>query len=152
MSTYMRTAIEDAMSFEASTGATWTGALADAIEDHHYDPTGTVCSKGATKGASALRRELKARYAGKGGIYNCRPVRGGKTLSLHGEGRAVDWYRKASDPAEAAEAQRIIDWPLATDADGNERALARRMGIQEIIYNRQIWSARKPTEGFRTYS
>jgi len=127
------------------------GALAAPIEGYRYDQTGTTCSGGPTPGATALKDELARRFAGRGEIYNCRPVRGGQRLSLHGEGRAVDWYRNAADAAQAAEAQRIIDWLLGTDAEDNAHAVARRMGIQEIIWNRRIWSAGRHAEGWRDY-
>ncbi|HEV2772833.1 MAG TPA: hypothetical protein VGV57_08415 [Thermoleophilaceae bacterium] len=78
-------------------------------------------------------------------------MRGGSRLSRHGEGRAVDWYRNANDPTQAAEAQRIIDWLLGPDAQGNQHALARRMGIEEVIWNRRIWTARRHAEGWRPY-
>lgn len=126
-------------------------ALVAPIEGYRYDATGTTCSGGPTPGALALRDELARRFAGRGEIYNCRPVRGGQRLSLHGEGRAVDWYRSASDAAQAAEAQRIIDWLLGTDGQGNAHAVARRMGVQEIIWNRRIWSAGRHAEGWRDY-
>jgi hypothetical protein len=125
---------------------------APAIEDLRYDRTGTACARGPSEGARALLAELRARFQGRsGGIFNCRPVRGGSRLSLHGEGRAVDWMLNAGDPAQAAEAQRIVDWLLGPDAQGNAHALARRMGIQEIIWNRQIWSAGRAAQGWRPY-
>jgi hypothetical protein len=134
------------------TAAFLAGALDVPIEGYVSDPTGTACATGPQPGARALVTELGHRWGGRGEIFNCRPVRGGSHLSLHGEGRAVDWYRTASDPAQAAEAQQIIDWLLATDAAGNEHALARRMGVQEIIWNHRIWTARRHAEGWRAYS
>ena len=126
-------------------------ALDQPIEGYRYENAGTTCSGGPAPGAVGLRDELARRFGGRGEIYNCRPVRGGQRLSLHAEGRAVDWYRRASDPAEAAEAQRIIDWLLGTDAAGNAHAVARRMGVQEIIWNRRIWTANRAAEGWRAY-
>ncbi|HEV2772832.1 MAG TPA: M15 family metallopeptidase [Thermoleophilaceae bacterium] len=145
------------VSFEIMAGPTAAaGALQQApasppIEGYRSDPTGTACASGPQPGARALVAELGRRFGGRGEIFACRPVRGGSRLSLHGEGRAVDWFRNASDPAQAAEAQRIIDWLLGRDAQGNEHALARRMGIQEVIWNRRIWTARRHAEGWRPY-
>jgi len=59
--------------------------------------------------------------------------------SLHGEGRAVDWHLDAATATGRREARRLIDLLLATDRAGNEHALARRMGIQEIIWNCRSW-------------
>ena len=83
------------------------------------------------------------------GIMRCE--RWGKnSASLHAEGRAVDWHLDASRPADRREARRLIDLWLATDSAGNEHALARRMGIQEIIWNcRSWWSG---AEGMGNYS
>jgi len=56
--------------------------------------------------------------------------------------RSLDWLR--------ARARRLIDLWLATDSEGNEHALARRMGIQEIIWNcRSWWSG---SDGMGNYS
>ena len=60
---------------------------------------------------------------------------GKNSASLHAEGRAVDWHLDATRAADRREARRLIDMWLAPDSEGNEHALARRMGIQEIIWN-----------------
>jgi hypothetical protein len=153
MSVYLQTAIEDASRVELPpfTLAADT-VVAAPIDEYRSDPTGQACATGPQAGATALRNELQRRFGGRGEIFNCRPVRGAKRLSLHGEGRAVDWYRNVADPAEAAEAKRILGWLLGTDTQGNEHALARRMGVQEIIWNRRIWTARRHAEGWRAYS
>jgi hypothetical protein len=153
MSMYLQTAIEDASRVELPPFTLAADAVVAApIDEYRSDPTGQTCATGPQAGATALRNELQRRFGGRGEIFNCRPVRGAKRLSLHGEGRAVDWYRNVADPAEAAEAQRILEWLLGTDAQGNEHALARRMGVQEIIWNRRIWTARRHAEGWRAYS
>ncbi|MFJ8635304.1 S8 family serine peptidase [Streptomyces sp. NPDC093568] len=74
------------------------------------------------------------------GIVACRPITGGARKSLHAEGRAVDYYLDASEPADLAVATAIIDRLLAPDAAGVPDALLRRLGVQEIIWNRRIWS------------
>jgi hypothetical protein len=122
------------------------------IEGYRSDAQGTACATGPQPGAKALVSELQKRVGGRGEIFNCRSVRGETRLSLHAEGRAVDWYRDARDPAQASEAQQIIDWLLNADADGNRHAVARRMGVQELIWNRSIWTARRHAEGWRPYT
>lgn len=82
------------------------------------------------------------------GIYNNRNVRGSATTkSLHAEGRALDWAFDANDAQTRDEAMRFINQLLANDA-----VLAREMGIQEVIFNRKIWSAEHPREGLRDYN
>jgi hypothetical protein len=113
--------------------------LADlAIDDYAYDRA-TDCRKRPTPGALALVDWLETNARGIfWGIMRCE--RWGKnSASLHAEGRAVDWHLDASRPADRREARRLIDLWLATDLAGNEHALGRRMGIQEIIWNCHSW-------------
>lgn len=99
----------------------------------------TRCSGSATPGAQALMRWIIENYGNKGaqnwGIYNCRDVVGGSTTSTHGEGRALDVGFPVGDP----------------DGDRLLRRLRRapgRLGIQAIIYERRIYSAKHPTGGY----
>jgi hypothetical protein len=68
-------------------------------------------------------------------------------------GPALDWHLDAAKPADRREAARLIDLLLAADEAGNPHALARRMGIQEIIWNCRSclsWAgARKKTSFWR---
>jgi hypothetical protein len=113
--------------------------LADLpIDDYSYDRA-RDCRKRPTPGALALVGWLERNAAGTSwGVMRCE--RWGKnSASLHAEGRAVDWHLDASRPADRREARRLIHLWLATDRAGNEHALARRMGIQEIIWNCRSW-------------
>jgi hypothetical protein len=113
--------------------------LADVpIDDYAYDHA-RDCRKRATPAALALVDWLERNAGGSSwGIMRCE--RWDKnSASLHAEGRAVDWHLDASRPADRREARRLIDLWLATDRAGNEHALARRMGIQEIIWNCRSW-------------
>lgn len=105
-----------------------------------YDKAGSKCSGKAQSGAIALQTLLLARYPGakSAGIYNCRPVRGGSSLSLHGEGRAVDIR-----PVDKAQGDTIAAWLLAN---------ASALNVQEIIWYRRIWTARYPDAGWRDYN
>lgn len=133
-------------------GATGNPAdrLADLpIDDYSYDHA-RDCRKRPTPGALALVDWLERNAQGSfWGITRCE--RWGKDgASLHAEGRAVDWHLDASRSADRREARRLIELWLATDSAGNEHALARRMGIQEIIWNcRSWWSG---SEGMGNYS
>ncbi len=81
------------------------------------------------------------------GIFNCRNIGGTSQKSLHGEGRALDWGLNVKNGAQKAEADGMIDRFLAGGA-----ALAKDMGIQEIIFNRRIWSSSYPNSGLRPYN
>ena len=61
------------------------------------------------------------------------------TYSLHSDGRALDWHLDVHNRADRREARRLIRLFLARDRVGNEHALARRMGIQELIWNCHAW-------------
>ena len=121
------------------TSANPADKLADQpIDDYAYDKA-RDCRKRPTPGALALVDWLESNAQGTSwGIMRCE--RWGKnSASLHAEGRAVDWHLDAARPADRREARRLIDLWLATDRAGNEHALARRMGIQEIIWNCHSW-------------
>jgi hypothetical protein len=108
------------------------------IDDYAYDKARN-CRKHPTPGALALVDWLEKNAKGAfWGIMRCE--RWGKnSASLHAEGRAVDWHLDAARPPDRREARRLIGLWLATDSAGNEHALARRMGIQEIIWNCHSW-------------
>jgi hypothetical protein len=113
-------------------------AAQDPIDDYRYDRA-KECRKRPTAGALALVEWLERNSAGVSwGIMRCEKW-GKNSASLHAEGRAVDWHLDASRPADRGEARRLIDLWLAPDSEGNEHALARRMGIQEIIWNCRSW-------------
>ena len=120
------------------------------IEDSVYDPA-THCTPHAKRpGMVALQRWLEANARGVSwGTYRCE--RWGKdSASLHAEGRALDWHLDRSNAADAREAQRLIRLLLAADEAGNPQALARRMGLEEIIWDCGYWGAGMPD--FRPYS
>jgi hypothetical protein len=73
------------------------------------------------------------------GTYRCEKW-GKDSASLHAEGRALDWHLDVTNPADRAEARRLILLFLAPDAHGNPQALARRMGIEELIWDCGYWS------------
>ena len=129
-------------------GAPATGG---PIEGYHYQGA-RRCTGGAQPGALALLKYLQSRYIGRSlGIYNCRAVRGGRSRSVHSEGRALDWGLNANNRRQRAVAEEIVASLLATDGAGNRHALARRMGVQLIIWNRRVWSASRPNSGLRRY-
>jgi hypothetical protein len=119
------------------------------IDDYRYD-NAHHCVKHPAKGMLALQHWLEANWRGVSwGIMRCEKL-SGHDYSLHAEGRALDWHLDVHNPADRAAAERLINLLLAPDADGNEHALARRMGIQEIIWNcRSWWSG---SEGMGKYS
>ena len=99
----------------------------------------TNCTGTATSGAGALLAWLQANRQPPGrsfGIYNCRNVAGSATTSLHGEGRAIDWGMPLGGDGKGTSDGRTLVDLLGSKAD--------QLGLQCIIYDRTIWSARSP--------
>jgi hypothetical protein len=119
------------------------------IENYQYDEA-TRCLKHPQKGTVALQ-DWMAKNAGGvfWGIMRCE-MWGKHSASLHSEGRALDWHFDVHNPRDKREAERVINLMLAPDKLGNVHALARRMGIQEIIWNCQGWFS--GDGGMRPYS
>ena len=100
------------------------------------------CAKGPQPGAVALESWIGRHFSGESwGIFNCRHVEDTSQWSLHAEGRALDWRLDAAIPREKAAADRLIRRLLAPDGKGRPFALARRMGVQELVFNCRIWEA-----------
>ena len=116
-------------------------ALAELpIEESTYDPA-TRCSKTPKPGMTALIDWLGRNAEGVSwGTYRCEKW-GAKSASLHAEGRAVDWHLDVDVPAQRREARRLIALFLAPDKLGQPQALARRMGVEEIIWDCGYWAA-----------
>jgi len=112
--------------------------LSQPIEDLHYDYA-KRCLSHPQPGTLALQSWLEDNWRGVSwGIMRCEKL-SPHNYSLHSEGRAIDWHLDAGVPAEYHAAMRLIDMLLATDEDGNEAALARRMGVQGLIFNCRQW-------------
>ena len=109
-----------------------------AIEGYRYDHA-HHCYRRPSKGALALQRWLTKNARGVSwGIVRCEKL-SRDNYSLHAEGRAVDWHLDVHNRGERAAAERLIRLLLAEDRAGNPHALARRMGVQEIIWNCRSW-------------
>jgi hypothetical protein len=118
------------------------------IEASVYDPA-THCSSKTRPGVVKLRRWLEENARGVfWGSYRCEKW-GRREASLHAENRAIDWHLDASVPADREAAGELIDLLLATDSAGNPQALARRMGVEELIWDCGYWAAGMP--GFQPY-
>ena len=114
--------------------------LAAPIEDSVYDPA-TRCSPKAKPGMIALQHWLEANARGVfWGSYRCEKW-GKHSASLHAENRAIDWHLDVSNSADRRAATRLIGLLLAPDAAGNPQALARRMGVEELIWDCGYWGA-----------
>ena len=108
------------------------------IDAYRYDHA-TSCRHRPTAGALALQAWLDQNARGTPwGIMRCSKL-GRGNYSLHAEGRALDWHLNAHAATDRREAKRLILLLLAPDRLGNPHALARRMGVQEIIWDCKSW-------------
>lgn len=103
------------------------------------------CTGAATPGAKALMKFLVGAvpHAANMGIYNCRNVRGGSTTSCHGEGRADDVGMPMVGGKGSPQGHALVQVL---------RPIASELGIQCIIYDRTIWSAKSPGKNGRPYT
>lgn len=121
--------------------------FAQPIDDYAaYDGQDT-CLSTEQPGVVAFRELVMATYpcTSAGGIL--RDCAAGGT-SEHKEGRAWDWMVDVGDRAP----EDLLAWLLAPDASGNTHAMARRLGLMYIVWNRQIWRAYRAEEGWLPYS
>ena len=101
---------------------------------------------GVVRFANWLGRHAEGQFWGS---YRCEKW-GKRSASLHAENRAIDWHLDAGVAADRDAARRLIHTLLAPDRAGTPRALARRMGVEEIIWDCSYWGA--GMEDFTKYS
>jgi hypothetical protein len=111
--------------------------LNEPMDAFHYDYADRCRSK-VPPGTRALQHWLEDNVRGETwGIIRCEPL--GNGLSVHSEGRAIDWALDSRVRRERRAAKRLIRTLLKKDANGNLHALALRMGVQGLIYNCKQW-------------
>jgi hypothetical protein len=106
----------------------------------------TVSQDGLTPRAQTVRDELAGNFDGlEIGGYEAGGVSSGHIDgSAHYDGRALDLlFRDYDDPEVKRSAWVVAHW-LAANAD--------RLGVATIIYDAQIWTARRSDEGWRPYT
>jgi hypothetical protein len=125
-------------------------ALVDIpIEDFVYDRA-EKCRNRRNAGITGLANWLGENTRGVfWGSYRCEKW-GRRSASLHAENRAIDWHLDAFNRADRRAADKLFRLLLAPDKLGNPQALARRMGVQELIWDCGYWGSGM-TE-FRPYS
>ena len=63
--------------------------------------------------------------------------------SSHAEGRALDFHLDATDPSQKALGDRLFDAIIRK---------AEKIGVDNVIWNREIWSVGKKVAGKRKYN
>ncbi len=112
----------------------------------------TTCSPWARPGTQAFADLLLRTYPTTRSLGIVRSCKVGGT-SEHKEGRAFDWGGlRASSAADRARVDSLMSWLLATDRYGHKYAMARRLGIQYVIWNKRIWGSYAASSGWRRYT
>jgi hypothetical protein len=115
-----------------------------------YQPQ-TKCHPTAQKGVLEFRALILATYAGTGDDGIVRACSSGGR-SEHKEGRAWDWMVSVNNPHQVAQVHALFTWLFASDGYGHKYAMARRLGIMYIIWNKRIWGSYAASSGWRPYS
>ena len=124
--------------------------LALPIEAALYEPAARCLPNARRPGTERFAAWLDANARGAyWGSYRCEKW-GPRSASLHAEKRAVDWHLDARRRSDRRAAARLIALLTAPDSAGNPHALARRMGVEEIIWDCGYWGA--GMLAFRPYS
>ncbi|MEU3597441.1 hypothetical protein ABZ714_01695 [Streptomyces sp. NPDC006798] len=119
------------------------------IDDYAAYQGQRTCDPAAKPGVAEFKDLVLATYPSTTNMGISRAC-GSGGQSEHKEGRAWDWGVSAA--TQAGIANEVLDWLLATDRHGNRHALARRLGIMYIIWNRRIWEAYRADRGWTAYS
>jgi hypothetical protein len=130
---------------------TSAGSLAGGIEAYpSYDGQST-CSPAAKPGTQSFADNTMATFKNTG-TYGIARDCGIGGVSEHKEGRAWDWKANASNATQHRSVDRMLKWLLEVDAAGNRHAMARRLGIMYIIWDRQMFRMYRPNDGWQPYS
>ncbi|HEV7824135.1 MAG TPA: peptidoglycan-binding protein [Mycobacteriales bacterium] len=97
------------------------------------------CDPSTKPGVTKLGKLLTATYPNTtfGGGRACTD----RAPSEHYDGRAVDWMNSVRNSTQKAQAEVLLKWLFAKDAQGNPYANARRLGVMYIIWNNKIWGS-----------
>lgn len=114
-----------------------------------YDPQ-TTCSRTSRPGVRAFERLLEQKFPATYSMGIKRSC-AGDGVSEHKDGRALDWGVNAYTWTGRETAKRAIKMLFKPDWYGNPHAMARRLGIMYIIWNKKMWRAYRPGDGWQPY-
>ena len=110
------------------------------------------CDYTVKPGLLAFQRMVNATYPDTGSYGFISTCAAEGMTSEHSDGRAWDWAASVTNAKQNSEVNALLTWLLAKDKAGNTAAMARRLGIMYIIWNKQIWGAYSAGSGWRPYS
>lgn len=99
-----------------------------------------ICDPATKPGTQRVADLIRATYPDSRSIWVPRECSSGGR-SEHKEGRALDWMINSKIPEQNAQAESFLQWLLATDENGNQFAMARRLGVMYIGWGDEIWES-----------
>lgn len=126
------------------TGLPAPGPMGETLDEQPDYQGQVACAAAPMPGVVKLQSLLLSTYARGSGSSSVRSCAEGGT-SEHKEGRALDWMLDVDEAANRRAAGDFLGWLTADDG-----AMARRLGVMYVIYNKQMWSAYSP--GWRDYT
>jgi hypothetical protein len=97
-----------------------------------------LCKKSMQPGVRAFRTLILKTYKTTHSASDVRAC-SSTHVSEHADGRAWDWGVRVSKKGERKKANAVLNWLLKPDQYGNDFAMARRLGIMYIIWNKKMW-------------
>jgi hypothetical protein len=113
-------------------------AVTVGIEDFAAYQPQFLCRHSVEPGVKAFEHLLLTTYPATTSLGDMRACSVGGT-SEHYDGRAFDWGADHRVPAQRAAGKSLLKWLFATDAEGNQDAMFRRLGLMYVIWNKRIW-------------
>jgi hypothetical protein len=100
----------------------------------------TNCNPDPKPGVVSFRKLVLEAYpkTGAGNISRACNIGG---VSEHKEGRAWDWGVNFLKRPQRRKARDMLDWLFRPDRHDNRHAMARRLGIMYVIWNRRMWTS-----------
>lgn len=112
----------------------------EPVEDYaSYQPQ-KKCRTHPRPGTEELARWITRHTRGGRATASMRSCDSGG-VSEHKDGRAIDWAMDASRRKHRRIVRRLLERLFATDADDQEHALARRMGVMYVIWNDHMYAS-----------
>ena len=112
----------------------YVAAAKKCVASNSYDKPGPVNFRGLLLATYGTTVGGKTVFTGI-----TRPCDG--TITEHAEGRALDWGMDYRVAAMRTDANAVLKWLFATDSFGNTFAMAKRLGIMYVIWNKQIYGS-----------
>ena len=112
----------------------------------------TKCSGGPAAGTQRLANYIEYWWprGENWGIYNCRSVAAAAATACTRAAGPTTTTCRCTTRRTRPRATLVVAF-LRADTKGNKYALAKRFGVQEIIWNCKIWTAARASEGLRPY-